>query len=126
MPDAWEAALERWRELAAPHLTAREEGDAPDRNDQYLVLQSLLGAWPVELLDEPSDGVQPSIVQEIGDFLAALVRRRPIGVLLVEQNIDLVQTVAHRAYVMDKGRVVVTITRDELLDTERVAEFLAV
>jgi urea transport system ATP-binding protein len=70
--------------------------------------------------------VQPSIVQEIGDFLAALVSRKPIGVLLVEQNIDLVQTTAHRAYVMDKGRVVAVITRDELLDTERVAEFLAV
>ena len=36
------------------------------------------------------------------------------------------QTAAHRAYVMDKGRVVASITRDELLDTERVAEFLAV
>ena len=46
--------------------------------------------------------------------------------LLVEQNIDLMQTAAHRAYVMDKGRVVAAITRDELLDTERVAEFLAV
>ena len=53
-------------------------------------------------------------------------QRKPIGVLLVEQNIDLVQTVAHRAYVMDKGRVVAAITRDELQDTERVAEFLAV
>ena len=65
-------------------------------------------------------------MQEIGDFLAALVGRKPIGVLLVEQNIDLVQNTAHRAYVMDKGRVVAAITRDELKDTERVAEFLAV
>ena len=39
-------------------------------------------------------------------FITELVRRRPIGVLIVEQNIDLMQTVAQRAYVMDKGRVV--------------------
>ena len=78
------------------------------------------------LLDEPSDGVQPSIVHEIGAFIAALVGRQPIGVLLVEQNIDLMQTTAHRAYVMDKGRVVAAMTRDELLDSERVAQFLAI
>jgi branched-chain amino acid transport system ATP-binding protein len=65
-------------------------------------------------------------VQEIGAFLAELVRRKPIGVLLVEQNIDLMQNAADRAYVMDKGRVVASISRDELGDTGRIAEFLAV
>ena len=48
------------------------------------------------------------------------------AILIVEQNIDLMQTAAHRAYVLDKGRVVASITRDELRDTERVAAFLAV
>ena len=46
--------------------------------------------------------------------------------LIVEQNIELMQRVAQRAYVMDKGRVVATLDRDALLDTERVAGFLAV
>ena len=96
------------------------------QQEMLAIARALVNGPDLLLLDEPSDGVQPSIVQEIGDFLAALVRRKPIGVLLVEQNIDLMQTVAHRAYVMDKGRVVAAITRDELLDTERVAEFLAV
>ena len=90
------------------------------------IARALVNGPELLLLDEPSDGVQPSIVQEIGAFIAELVRRKPIGVLIVEQNIDLMQTAAHRAYVMDKGRVVASITRDELLDTERVAEFLAV
>ena len=88
--------------------------------------RALVNGPDLLLLDEPSDGVQPSIVQEIGDFLGALVCRKSVGVLLVEQNVDLMQTVAHRAYVMDKGRVVAAITRDELLDTERVARYLAV
>ena len=46
--------------------------------------------------------------------------------LLVEQNIDLMQRVAERAYVLDKGRVVAAIGRRELRDTEAVAKFLAV
>ncbi|MFL5332601.1 MAG: ABC transporter ATP-binding protein [Geminicoccaceae bacterium] len=96
------------------------------QQEMLAIARALVNGPDLLLLDEPSDGVQPSIVQEIGDFLAALVRRKPIGVLLVEQNIDLMQTVAHRAYVMDKGRIVAVITRDELLNTERVAEFLAV
>ena len=96
------------------------------QQEMLAIARALVNGPDLMLLDEPSDGVQPSIVQEIGDFLAALVGRKPIGVLLVEQNIDLVQTTAHRAYVMDKGRVVAAITRDELKDTERVAEFLAV
>ena len=96
------------------------------QQEMLAIARALVNGPDLMLLDEPSDGVQPSIVQEIGDFLAALVARKPIGVLLVEQNIDLVQTTAHRAYVMDKGRVVAAITRDELLDTERVADFLAV
>ena len=47
-------------------------------------------------------------------------------VLIVEQNIDLMQSVATRAYALDKGRVVAAVQRDELMDTERVATFLAV
>jgi urea transport system ATP-binding protein len=90
------------------------------------IARALVKGPELLLLDEPSDGVQPSIIHEIGASIAALVARRPIGVLLVEQNIDLMQTTAHRAYVMDKGRVIASVTRDELLDSERLANFLAV
>ena len=73
-----------------------------------------------------SDGVQPSIVEEIGGFITTLVQRRALGVLIVEQNIRLLQTVAQRAYVMEKGSVVDVLNREELRNTERVASFLAV
>jgi branched-chain amino acid transport system ATP-binding protein len=107
---------------------ARQRGGTLSGGQQEMlaIARALVNGPELLLLDEPSDGVQPSIVQEIGAFVAELVRRKPIGVLIVEQNIDLMQTAAHRAYVMDKGRVVASITRDELLDTGRVAEFLAV
>jgi len=78
------------------------------------------------LLDEPSDGVQPNIVEQIGDIILDLNRKRQLTVLIVEQNIDLVQKLASRAYVLDKGRVVRTLARQDLTDTERLAEVLAI
>jgi urea transport system ATP-binding protein len=107
---------------------ARQRGGTLSGGQQEMlaIARALVNGPELLLLDEPSDGVQPSIVQEIGAFIAELVRRKPIGVLLVEQNIDLMQTAADRAYVMDKGHVVASIARDELGDTERIAEFLAV
>lgn len=96
------------------------------QQEMLAIARALVGKPELLLLDEPSDGVQPSIIQEIGDFLLELVRQKPIGVLLVEQNIDLMQRVATRAYVFDKGRVVASMDQTELRDVERVARFLAV
>ena len=90
------------------------------------IARGLIGGPDLLLLDEPSDGVQPSIVHEIGGFIRGLNHERGLTVLIVEQNIDLMQTVATRAYALDKGRVVGAVERDELMDTERVASFLAV
>jgi branched-chain amino acid transport system ATP-binding protein len=90
------------------------------------IARALNGGPELFLLDEPSDGVQPSVIQDVGDFLLKLVGRRPIGVLLVEQNIDLLQTVAGRAYVMDKGRIVASIDRDTIADSEALSRFLAI
>lgn len=90
------------------------------------IARALINAPELLLLDEPSDGVQPSIVQEIGGFIRSLNAEKGLTVLIVEQNIDLMQTVATRAYALDKGRVVAEVDRKSLLDTERVAEFLAV
>ena len=90
------------------------------------IARGLIGAPDLLLLDEPSDGVQPSIVHEIGGFIHSLNQDEGLTVLIVEQNIDLMQKVAARAYALDKGRVVTAVQREELLDTERVATFLAV
>jgi branched-chain amino acid transport system ATP-binding protein len=107
---------------------ARQRGGTLSGGQQEMlaIARALVNGPELLLLDEPSDGVQPSIVQEIGAFIVEIVARKPIGVLMVEQNIDLVQTAAHRAYVLDKGRVVASITQEELRDTERVARYLAV
>jgi branched-chain amino acid transport system ATP-binding protein len=95
------------------------------QQEMLAIARALVGKPRLVLLDEPSDGVQPSIVQEIGEFLLRLVAEQPIGVLIVEQNIDLMQTVAQRAYVMDKGRITATLDRPAIADVDTLSHHLA-
>jgi len=52
IPDEWFDAFARWSDLNARHRTQVDEIDAPDRNEEYLLYQTLLGAWPIEEMDE--------------------------------------------------------------------------
>jgi branched-chain amino acid transport system ATP-binding protein len=96
------------------------------QQEMLAIARALINQPKVLLLDEPSDGVQPSIVEEIGNIIVDLNGKRGLPVLIVEQNIDLVQKVATRAYVLDKGRVTRMLGRDELRDTEHLAAYLAI
>ena len=106
---------------------ARQRGGTLSGGQQEMlaIARALVGLPDLLLLDEPSDGVQPSIVQEIGDFLVKLVAERPIGILIVEQNIDLIQTVAQRAFVMDKGRLTAALDRAAIADVTALSHHIA-
>jgi urea transport system ATP-binding protein len=88
--------------------------------------RALVGAPNLLLLDEPSLGIQPSIIQEIGEALIKLNREEEITILLVEQNMRLIEHVAVRAYAMDKGRIIASLTREMLKGPEALVEYLAV
>ncbi|MCW8084454.1 ABC transporter ATP-binding protein [Sabulicella glaciei] len=78
------------------------------------------------LLDEPSEGLAPVIVQQIGRTIREL-KSRGFTVLLVEQNFRFAQTVADRHYVMEHGEVKATVTNAELATSlDRLHEYLAV
>ena len=78
------------------------------------------------LLDEPSEGLAPVIVQQIGRTIREL-KSRGFTVLLVEQNFRFAQTVADRHYVMEHGRVVDMVRNEDLAASmDRLHEYLGV
>lgn len=88
--------------------------------------RALVGNPKVLLLDEPSEGIQPNIVEEMGKKIAEINKRRGISVILVEQNIELAASLAQRVYVMEKGRMATEISPDKIMDENIVREYLAV
>ncbi len=94
---------------------------------QQLAIGRVLAGKPILLLlDEPSEGIQPSIVQDIARIVVELNRTTGLTVVLVEQNIDMIRAMAQRCYVMDKGRIVAELTPAMLDDHDVVRRYLAV
>lgn len=91
---------------------------------QMLAIARALCLRPkVLLLDEPSDGVQPNIVQLLGELIPNLCKELEISAVLVEQNLDLVMNAAQRWMVLERGRIVHEgrhATADELHAVERL------
>jgi urea ABC transporter ATP-binding protein UrtE len=92
---------------------------------QMLALGRALAAHPrLLLLDEPSEGIQPSIVQQIRDIIMRIARDRNLAVLLVEQNLKFATGASSRGYVMDKGRIVAKGSVAELAKDSVVSQHL--
>lgn len=73
---------------------------------QLAIMRALLGRPQLLILDEPSEGIQPSIVHDIGTALRRYADTEGLTVLLVEQNLDLVSLLAHHALFMENGTIV--------------------
>ncbi len=106
----------------------RQRGGTLSGGEQQMlaIARALAGGPRILLLDEPSEGIQPSIVQEIEARIAAINRARGLAIILVEQNIELAAALARRVYVMEKGRIAREISPDNVMDEEIVREYLAV
>lgn len=103
-------------------------GSLSGGQQQILALgRALMTAPRVLLLDEPSEGIQPTIVDEIVEIVRDLNERRAITVVLVEQNLDFAVRVASHAYLMDKGRIVRDLPADQVLqDRDLQHEYMGV
>jgi branched-chain amino acid transport system ATP-binding protein len=86
----------------------------------------LVGKPELLVLDEPSEGVQPNIIAQIGDNLLQINRDLGLTVLFVEQNVDLIRRLAQRCYVIDKGSVVARVGPDQLADDDALHKYLAI
>ena len=107
-------------------MLKRNGGDLSGGQQQQLSIGRALILDPTLLiLDEPTEGIQPNIVHEIGDTIMRLNREEGITVLLVEQKLPMARRVADRFCVLDKGRAVATGVIDEL-DDGIVKEYLTV
>ena len=83
------------------------------------------GAPRLLLLDEPTEGIQPSIVQAICDRIGDLRRRRGLTVLLVEQNLEFIRALADRVLLIHRGRILRELDREAIADPALEQEFVS-
>jgi len=95
------------------------------QQQQLALARALIRKPSLLLLDEPTEGIQPSIVDAIEEFLQGLRRQRTMAILLVEQFLDFAVSVSDYCYVMEKGAIVAQAPTAELAQ-DLVREYLAI
>jgi len=113
-----------------PRLAERKKqngGTLSGGEQQMLAIgRAIVGNPELLILDEPSEGVQPNIVKEIGEVLVVLNKERGFTILLVEQNIDFAMGIANDCFIMDKGTIVAQLSKNDLMKEDIMKKYLAI
>jgi len=105
---------------------AQQGGSLSGGQQQQLALaRALCGNPKLLLLDEPGEGIQPSIVRGIGELLCSVAAEFGIAVMIVEQNIDLARQVAQRAIVLQRGEIGAMLDKEAMMDDAVIASAMA-
>ena len=88
--------------------------------------RALVNKPKIMILDEPSEGVQPNIVNRMGEIVQKVSSDLGLTVMMIEQHLGLIQQVSQRGYVMDKGHIIEPLTKDQINDESYVTKFLSV
>ncbi len=92
-----------------PKFAKRKGGDLSGGQQQQLAIARALVANPnILILDEPTEGIQPSVIQDIGDAIRRVNKELDITVFIVEQYLEFVLGISDALYVMEKGQVVLS------------------
>jgi len=123
--EAETAAVAEFPELT--HLLDRAGGTLSGGEQQLLALaRALCGKPKILLLDEPTEGIQPSIVEAMVERIRDLRRNRGLTVLLVEQNLDFIRSLADRVLLIHRGRIVRELSHALINDPSLELEFIGV
>jgi urea transport system ATP-binding protein len=107
-------------------MLGRRGGDLSGGQQQQLAIGRALVVDPkLLILDEPTEGIQPNVVQEIGDIIRKLNREAGLTVLLVEQKLPFARKVADRFCILDRGRQVASGAMAQL-DDSIIQQYLTV
>ena len=96
------------------------------QQQQLAIGRALIGNPDLLLLDEPSEGIQPTIVEDIARVMLTINKELGTTILFVEQNLDMIMAMTQRCYVMDKGRLVAELPSHALADRDVVKRHLQI
>jgi branched-chain amino acid transport system ATP-binding protein len=104
------------------------EGGALSGGEQQLlaIARCLCGKPRLVLLDEPTEGIQPSIIDEIVETLQRLRDNSGLTLILVEQNLDFIAALSHRILIIQKGTITSEVQPGDLGGASLVGEFIGI
>jgi branched-chain amino acid transport system ATP-binding protein len=119
------AVLEEFPRLK--RLLDRAGGALSGGEQQLLAIARCLCGKPrLVLLDEPTEGIQPSIIDEIVETLQRLRDSSGLTMILVEQNLDFIAALSQRILIIQKGAITREVQPDDLHDSSLVGEFIGI